>query len=136
VSHRSRSIAVLLGVSLLSGCAVGSTDVGTTASSQMQAAVTAIADSAAGGDYPAAVSKLDGLQSRLDQALADSQVGSSRGAQIQAAIDQVRADLTALVEPAAPSAASPSPTAVAPVPGPGSGAASSGNAKHKGKGKG
>jgi hypothetical protein len=128
-----RFVAAALGVCLLTGCSVGSADVDSTTSHQMQAVVEQIAGSASGGDYPTAVTKLDSLQVRLDQASAAGQVGSRRGAQIQAAIDQVRADLSALVQTPTPTPASP--TAVTPGPSPDSGATTGGSGKHRGKGK-
>ena len=132
--NRTKSYAAaLLTASLLAGCSVGAADVGKNTSIQMQAGVKEIAVSAASADYPAAVVKLDALQSQLDQALAARQVGGARGAQIQAAIDQVRADLGALVLARAQALATPPP--ITPGPSPDTAKATSGSDSPKEKRK-
>lgn len=128
-----RCVAAVVGVSLLVGCSTGTSGIDTTTSGEMQATVLAIAVSAATGAYPAAVTQLDGLQSRLDQALSTGQVGRDRGARIQAAIDQVRADLGGLVPMPVPVPSS-SPT-VAAAPSPDSAKPSASISKHKAKSK-
>jgi ribosomal protein S20 len=129
VSGARRFAATLVGVSLLVGCSPGAPDIATTTSSQLRAVVQEIDTAAAAGHYAAAVALLDTLQSRLDQALAAGQVGADRGGQIQAAIDKVRGDLGALVQPSTPA---PSPTATA-TPSPVTTKAGAGAGKHKGK---
>lgn len=133
MSGARRFAAALVGMSLLVGCSAGAPDISTTTSSELQAAVQEIGTSAAAGQFASAVARLDNLQSRLDEALAAGQVGRDRGAQIQAAIDQVRADLGALVQTPVQAPTS-SPTATA-TPSPDSTKPSAGNGKHKGKSK-
>lgn len=128
-----RLAATVAGVSLLVGCSAGAPAISSTASSELQAGVREISVSAAAGQYAAAVTQLDGLQSRLDKALVAGQVGRDRGAQIQAAINHVRADLGALVQtPTQVPSASPSATA---TPIPDSTKPSAGDGKRKVKGK-
>ena len=119
--------ATVVGMSLLVGCAPRAPDIAAPTSSELQAAVQDIGTAAAAGRYAAAVTLLDTLQSRLDQALAAGQVRADRGAKIQAAIDRVRGDLGALVAVPAPvpmRSASPTASATPAPTGPG---------KHKGK---
>ena len=119
--------ATVVGMSLLVGCASRAPDIAAPTSSELQAAVQDIGTAAAAGRYAAAVTLLDTLQSRLDQALAAGQVRADRGAKIQAAIDRVRGDLGALVAVPAPvpmRSASPTASATPAPTGPG---------KHKGK---
>lgn len=130
MNRAGRYATAVLGMTLLAGCSPGPADVDAATSRQMQTVVQEIATSASGADYTTAAAKLNSLQSRLDQALAAGQVGSQRGAQIQAAIDQVRADLSALSH--TPTAPPTSPVTVAPRPYPDSSAST----KHRGKGKG
>ncbi|HEX5333556.1 MAG TPA: hypothetical protein VFW79_13015 [Cellulomonas sp.] len=128
-----RFAAAVVGVALLSGCASGASDIAATTSSELQAAVQDVGTAAAAGHYAAAVTLLDTLQSRLDQALTAGQVGADRGAKIQAAIDRVRGDLGALAA-AQPPASSPTPTAKAtPAPAPATTKPDAGPGKHKGK---
>jgi hypothetical protein len=131
--------ATIVGMSLLVGCASGAPDITATTSSELQAAVQDIGTAAAAGRYAAAVTMLDTLQSRLDQALAAGQVRADREAQIQAAIDQVRGDLGALVAaptpvptPSASPTASATPAPVGTKAGAGAG---KDNGKDKDKGK-
>ncbi|PVU84300.1 hypothetical protein DDP54_00110 (plasmid) [Cellulomonas sp. WB94] len=104
--------AAVIGVALLVGCGSGAPDIAATTSSELQSAVHDIGTAAAAGDYTAAMTLLDTLQSRLDQGLAAGQVTADRGVEIQSALDKVRGDLGALVETSTPTA-SPSPTATA-----------------------
>ena len=92
--RRARCAAV--GILLLTGCSGASGDLAGTTATPMQASVVAIADSVARHDLTGAVEQLDALQSRLDLAVANGQVGATRAAQIQAAIDRVRGDLATL----------------------------------------
>ena len=131
MSGLRRFAASVIGMSLLVGCSSGAPDIATTTSSELQAAVQDIGTASSAGHYAAAVTLLDTLQSRLDQALAAGQVGADRGGQIQAAIDKVRGDLGALVQTSTP-APSPSPTATA-TPSPATTKAGAGSGKHKGK---
>lgn len=131
MSGARRFAATLVGVSLLVGCSPGAPDIATTTSNELRAVVQEIDTAAAAGHYAAAVALLDTLQSRLDQALAAGQVAAARGGQIQAAIDKVRGDLGALVQPSTP-APSPSPTATA-KPSPVTTKPGAGPTKHRGK---
>ena len=131
MSGARRFAATLVGVSLLVGCSSGAPDIATTTSSELKAAVQQIDTTAAAGHYAAAVALLDTLQSRLDQALAAGQVAGARGGQIQAAIDKVRSDLGALVQPSTPAPSTP-PTATA-KPSPVTTKPGAGPTKHKGK---
>ena len=124
-----RGAAALLVVSLLAGCSAGATDIDQETSTQMQGAVQEIAVTAEGGDYGAAVVRLNALQAQLDQSLQAGRVGGARGVQIQTAIDQVRADLDAIIR--MPVRASDSPSTRAPPPSPDSGKATGDSGKPK-----
>ncbi|MGA1827330.1 MAG: hypothetical protein WAZ28_03650, partial [Microbacterium sp.] len=63
------------------------------ASTDLQAGVVAVAESAAAGDQATALTRLDELQERLDAAVAAGDVTAERAASIQGAIEVVRADL-------------------------------------------
>lgn len=83
----------------LAGCATATPDVTREVSSQMQAVVLSVAESAAAGDTVTALQRLDELQQRLDAAVAAGDVSAERAAAIQQAIDAVRADLQPAPEP-------------------------------------
>ncbi len=117
MTRLGRGVAAVLAVVVLSGCSVGSSDIGDPAAHQMQAAVKDVAVSAASGDDVAALARLSDLQSLLDRYLADGQVGGDRGAQIQTSINQVQADLRTLATPPPTPAPVVSPT-ITPGPSP------------------
>jgi hypothetical protein len=152
-----RVMTVLTGCMLaagLAGCAGAAPELESTASAQLQQRVLEVTKSAAGGNPAAALKSLDRLTSELDAAAAAGQVSFKRHRSITAAIDSVRADLTAAqaakkaaADAAARAAAAkatasaePSPTtepavvvpapAPAPVPAP----ANSGRQDNSGKG--
>jgi hypothetical protein len=96
----------LAGTMLLSGCAP--TDPSDAATERLDASVVQTADRAASGDYAGAAASLDVLQTRLAEYVEAGDVTADRSVEIQAAIDTVRADLTALI--AAQSTPTPEPT--------------------------
>jgi hypothetical protein len=98
--------ALLAGV--LTGCAPAATDLKSETSTQMQAVVVSVAESAAAGDMVTALQRLDELQQRLDAAVAAGDVSAERAVAIQEAIDAVRADLQPSPEPTV--APAPEPT--------------------------
>lgn len=75
------------------------------ASAELQSAVTAVANPAAAGDPAAALAALDTLQATLDAHIGAGSVTAERAAQIQANIDQVRADLQAIQSGSTPTPA-------------------------------
>ena len=108
---------------VFSGCAQSDTDLNAESAAQLQSLVVSVAETAATGDYAAAMSELDALQAALDAARDQGEVSDERAATIQAAIDVVRADLVQAAESATPSAPAEepveAPAPVAPVaPGP------------------
>jgi hypothetical protein len=154
-----RVMAVLTGCMLaagLAGCAGAAPELESTASAQLQQRVLEVTKSAAGGNPAAALKSLDRLTSELDAAAAAGQVSFKRHRSITAAIDSVRADLTAAqaakkaaADAAARAAAAkatasaePSPTtepavvvpAPAPAPAPVPAPANSGRQDNSGKG--
>ena len=119
--------AVVLGA--LAGCAPTPTDMAASAAKQLQSAVAAVTQSAAGGDIPAAITHLDALEQRLREATASGDITADRSAKIEASIALVRADLTAALPPPPPA---PTPTVTVQVPPPGG---NSGPSKPDDKGK-
>ena len=95
------ALAVVL---TISGCAQAETDVTAESSAHLQSLVVSVAETAATGDYSAAMAELDALQAALDAARGQGDVSDERAASIQVAIDVVRADLLQAVEPETPSA--------------------------------
>lgn len=91
---------------LLSGCAPS--DPSDAATARLDASVVQTADRAASGDYAGAAASLDVLQTRLAEYVEAGDVTADRSAEIQAAIDAVRADLAALI--AAQTTPTPEPT--------------------------
>lgn len=96
----------LAGSVMLSGCA--STDPSDAAVHKLDASVVQTAERAASGDYAGAAASLDVLQARLGEYVEAGAVTADRSVEIQAAIDVVRADLTALI--AAQTTPTPEPT--------------------------
>jgi septal ring factor EnvC (AmiA/AmiB activator) len=93
-----RVMTVLTGCMLaagLAGCAGAAPELESTASAQLQQRVLEVTKSAAGSNPAAALKSLDRLTSELDAAAAAGQVSFKRHRSITAAIDSVRADLTA-----------------------------------------
>jgi hypothetical protein len=133
-------MTVLTGITLaaaLAGCAGAAPELETDAAAKLQARVLEVTKSAAGSNPAAALKSLGSLSSELDAAAAAGQVSFKRHRSITAAINSVRADLTAAqaaknvaAQAAAAKAAAvkataapkPSPTtapaAVAPAPAP------------------
>lgn len=88
--------------------ACGGTDPSPTAA--LQDGVVAIADAAAAGDTTSALARVDALQQQLTEALDAGTITADTAARIQAALDVVRADLTALIPvPETPVLDSPTP---------------------------
>lgn len=84
---------------LLSGCAPTKTDIGTSTAKSLEASVMSVTKSAAAGEPAAALSALAALQAQLTRATASGALSADRQARIQASIDLVRADLTAVLPP-------------------------------------
>jgi hypothetical protein len=120
----------------LAGCAGAAPELETNAATKFQQQVLEVTRSAAGSNPAAALKSLDRLSSELDAAAAAGQVSFKRHRSISAAIDSVRADLTAaqaankaaadaaaraaVAKPAATPASSPTaaPVVVVPAPAP------------------
>ena len=128
-----RAVTVLTGFTLaaaLAGCAGAAPELDADAAANLQERVLEVTRSAAGNNPAAALKSLGSLSSELDAAAAAGQVSFKRHRSITAAINSVRADLTAAqaAKNAAAQAAAakataapkPSPTtapaAVVPVP--------------------
>jgi hypothetical protein len=161
--RRTRRILAgwLLGAVLVTGALAGcaaAPELDRTAARQLQSQVLAVTEAAAANDPAAALTRLDELVVKLDEAAARGDVSFVRHQSIRKSIDAVRVDLTARqaeaaraaaeqeaaaqaaaaaaaqaqaqAQAAAAAAAAP-PPAVAPAP-----PADSGKAKGKGKGNG
>ena len=136
----------------LAGCAGAAPELETNAAAKLQQRVLEVTRSAAGSNPAAALKSLDRLTSELDAAAAAGQVSFKRHRSITAAINSVRADLTAAqaakkaaADAAARAAAAkataapkPSPTTapavVVPAPAPAPAPANSGRQDNSGKG--
>jgi hypothetical protein len=146
-----RTMTVLTGFMLaaaLAGCAGAAPELETGAAAKLQERVLEVTRSAAGSNPAAALKSLARLSSELDAAAAAGQVSFKRHRSITAAINSVRADLTAAqaaknaaaqaAAPKATAAPKPSPTtapaAVVPVPTPAPAPANSGRQDNSGKG--
>ena len=88
-------VAAALIAGSLSGCAGPAPDLESAAAQQLQSQVLAVTEAAATEDTAGALKLLDELAAKLDTAAADGQVSFKRHQSITAAIDAVRADLTA-----------------------------------------
>lgn len=91
---------ILLTASALTGCAGNSPEIEQPVAASFQSAVFDVTTAAQAGDFDTAVSELDSLQADLLAATAAEQVSGARSAEIQLAIDAVRADLAELIEQA------------------------------------
>jgi hypothetical protein len=148
-----RAMAVLTGLTLaaaLAGCGGAAPELGTDAAAKLQERVLEVTRSAAGSNPAAALKSLARLSAELDAAAAAGQVSFKRHRSISAAINSVRADLTAAqaAKNAAAQAAAakataapkPSPTSApaavvpVPVPVPAPAPANSGRQDNSGKG--
>ena len=96
-SRMRRGVGAALGAGVLALAltACGGTDA--TPTDALQTGVVAIADAAAAGDTTSALAEVDALQQQLTEALDDGTITADMAARIQAALDLVRADLTALI---------------------------------------
>lgn len=93
-----RALTVLTGCMLaagLAGCAGAAPELETNAAAKFQQQVLEVTRAAAGSNPSAALKSLDSLSSELDAAAAAGQVSFKRHRSITAAINSVRADLTA-----------------------------------------
>ncbi|EAR24991.1 hypothetical protein A20C1_06906 [marine actinobacterium PHSC20C1] len=97
--------AVALVTAALTGCSQAAPEIDSDAASRMQASVSAVTQAAAVGDPEGALTALDALEAQLKLDTESGAISAERSAQIQAAIDLVRADLTAALP-----APSPTPT--------------------------
>src|SRR5215207_7824220 len=102
--------AMALTVAVLAGCAATPPGLSGEASSSLQAGVVAVAESAAAGDSAGALTRLDELEQTLDAALAAGEVTDERAADIQEALDTVRADLQPASTPTPTPTAEPAPS--------------------------
>lgn len=104
---RARAVAagaaLLLFVSVLSGCAPAGRQIDAEAAERLQASVLAVTVAAAASDFSEAIAALDALEEQVREGTASGAIDPGRSARIQASIDLVRADLAA-AEP------QPSPT--------------------------
>ena len=96
---RYRTPAGLLAGVLLAGtlaaCGSPAPELDRNAATQLQAQVLSVSQAAAAHDPAGSLKLLDGLLTRLDAAAANGEVSFKRHQSIKAAIDAVRADLTA-----------------------------------------
>ena len=123
MTRRAGWLAPVLVLTLVfSGCAQADTDLTAESAGELQSLVVSVAETAATGDYAAAMAELGALQAALDTAWGHGDVSDERAARIQTAIDVVRADLVQAAESATPSAPAEEPiegpgpvTPVAPV---------------------
>jgi hypothetical protein len=146
-----RAMTALTGFTLaaaLAGCVGAAPELETGAAAKLQERVLEVTRSAAGSNPAAALKSLAQLSSELDAAAAAGQVSFKRHRSITAAINSVRADLTAAqaaknaaaqaAAPKATAAPKPSPTtapaAVVPVPAPAPAPANSGRQDNSGNG--
>jgi uncharacterized membrane protein YgcG len=136
------TVAVLaIAASVVTGCATAQPDLDKGVAATMQTSVLSIAESAASGDLATANAHLDELQSRLKIALAEGDVTEARAAEIQAAIDLVRADLQPPTPTEAPAPVAPADTGDTtggedPPDNPGSSNSGDGNGSNNGNGNG
>lgn len=100
--------AIVLAVTVLTGCSQAAPEIDADAASRMQASVAAVTEAAAVGDPEGALVALDALEAQLKLDTESGAVSAERSAQIQASIDLVRADLIAAL-PAPEPAPEPAP---------------------------
>lgn len=94
MTHRLASLVATVALAaVLAGCAAVPQPLSRQASTDLQAGVVAVAESAASGDQTSALARLDELQQSLAEAVTAGDVTAERAASIQSAIDLVRADL-------------------------------------------
>jgi hypothetical protein len=133
-------VAAIALAAVLASCAPVPEALSRQASTDLQAGVVAVAESAASGDQAAALARLDALQQALADAVAAGDVTAERAASIQSAIDLVRADLQPAPAPSVEP--TPQPTADPTVTdngddnsGPGNNNGNDDKGKGNGKGK-
>lgn len=105
------SLALLLLVGALGGCAPSGQQVDAETAGRLQASVLAVTRAAAAGDFSEATAALDALEEQVMEGTASGAIDPDRSARIQASIGLVRADL-AVAEP------QPTPEPDKPDPGP------------------
>jgi len=88
--------AIVLSVALVAGCAAE--PVGTVGPA-LQKQVVAVAEASADSEYQQALDLLDELQASLDGAIDAGTISTTQAVSVQQSIDDVRADLDALLEP-------------------------------------
>lgn len=96
-SRMRRGVCAALGAGVLALALTACGDTDATPTDALQTGVVAIADAAAAGDTTSALAEVDALQQQLTEALDDGTITADMAARIQAALDLVRADLTALI---------------------------------------
>lgn len=89
--------AAMLVTAALSGCAPTEPGLDSAAASKMQESVSAVTEAAAAGNPAGALAALDALEAQLKEDTASGAISADRSARIQASIDLVRADLTAVL---------------------------------------
>jgi len=87
---------VVLSVALLAGCAAEPVD---TVGPALQKQVIAVAAASADSEYEQALDLLDDLQDSLDSAIDSDAIPTAQAVAVQQSIDDVRADLSTLLEP-------------------------------------
>ena len=114
VWHRTAAAAAVLVLGSVTACSAAQPDLADGAAAKLQSRAVAIRTAAADGNYRAALRALDGLAGELTRAAGQGDVSFPRYQSIDAALGQLRADLTAASEAASPSPA-PSATRRAPA---------------------
>ncbi|QCB98527.1 mucin-associated surface protein [Arthrobacter sp. PAMC25564] len=156
ITSRRRQLAVTAGsllsavllAGVLAGCGTPGPELGSETARQLQSQVLAVSEAAAADNPAGSLKLLDALVTKLDQAAANGDVSFKRHQSIRAAIDAVRADLTAkqaaeaarlaaeqqAAAAAAAASTAPPPAVVAPAPAPADNSKAKGNGKSKGNG--
>ena len=107
---------ILAATILLAGCAPSTPALSAEVSEQLQNDIVALANAAAAGDTAGAQGALAVLETRLAEGLAANTITADRGESIQAAVELVRADLTAMTEPEVEPTPSETPAPVETTP--------------------
>lgn len=138
------TVGAALVFACLTGCSPADPPIAPATAAQLQSAVRDVTAAAADGKMQQAAKSLDRLEAALREAMARGRLSPSRYARIQASIDLVRTDLSALLPAAPDPTPTPAPTktvieirtpTVAPTPG-SNGTGDQGKNKGKGNGNG
>jgi hypothetical protein len=107
--HRGFAVALATGVLLLGSACTTPPQLTAGAAERMQTHAAGIRAAAAAGEYGEAIKGLDALTEELIQAAGDGDVSFARYQSIEAAIEQLNADLAAELAAASPPSAPPNP---------------------------